>query len=147
MADGEKSYAGDVTCEECWEMLAAEEKAQLVDVRTNAEWTYVGVPVLTLLGKEALLAEWQSYPDMKTDPDFAENLADALSARGSGKEDPVLFLCRSGGRSKSAATALTLLGFTRAYNVLGGFEGDKDSNGHRGNLSGWKVTGLPWMQR
>jgi rhodanese-related sulfurtransferase len=107
----------------------------------------VGVPVLTLLGKEALLAEWQSYPEMKTDPDFARNLANVLSARGAGKDDPVLFLCRSGGRSKSAAAALTQLGFTRAYNVLGGFEGDKDNNGHRGNLSGWKMTGLPWMQR
>jgi len=38
------------------------------------------------------------------------------------------------------------IGFTEAYNILEGFEGDKDENGHRGNVSGWKAAGLPWMQ-
>ena len=41
---------------------------------------------------------------------------------------------------------MTDAGFANCYNVLEGFEGDKDADGHRGTIGGWKVAGLPWIQ-
>jgi rhodanese-related sulfurtransferase len=141
------SYAGDISCVECWRILEADAAAQLVDVRTSAEWNFVGVPVLAALGREPILIEWQRYPDMAVNPAFAETLERELAARGAGRDSPVLFLCRSGARSQAAAVALSARGFSRAYNVAGGFEGARDGEGHRGTIEGWKHDGLPWMQR
>jgi rhodanese-related sulfurtransferase len=72
--------------------------------------------------------------------------APALRATGADKSYPVLLLCRSGARSRAAAMALTAAGFEKAFNVAGGFEGDADGQGHRGNRNGWKASGLPWRQ-
>ncbi|MCU0789608.1 MAG: rhodanese-like domain-containing protein [Nitratireductor sp.] len=141
------SYAGDMSCRESWEALSGDPKAQLVDVRTAAEWNFVGLPDLSALGREPVLIEWQRYPDMAVNPNFAASLAAELDARGAGRDTPIFFLCRSGARSQSAAAALTAAGYSRAYNIAGGFEGARDANGHRGALEGWKHDGLPWVQR
>jgi rhodanese-related sulfurtransferase len=141
------TYAGDVDCRECWDLLSSEAKAQLIDVRTSAEWNFVGVPDLAALGREPILIEWQRYPDMAVNPSFVQALSSELDARGVTKETPLLFLCRSGARSQSAAMAMTGAGYGRAYNVAGGFEGARDDAGHRGTVEGWKHDGLPWMQR
>ena len=137
------SYAGDVSPKQAWEILAKEPTATLVDVRTRPEWSFVGIPDLGNLGKKAVLLSWQGYPEMRVDPDFVAKLKPQLPADSSA---PVLFLCRSGARSRAAAEALTAAGYSRCYNVAEGFEGDKDGQSHRGQRGGWKVAALPWMQ-
>jgi rhodanese-related sulfurtransferase len=139
-------YAGDVSTAEAWALLEKEPKAQLIDVRTTAEWTFVGLPDLSGVGRETLCVEWQSYPDMAVNPQFANLVADRLTKAGAGKDTPLLFLCRSGARSRAAAIAMTRAGFGKAYNVAGGFEGDLDDARHRGHRNGWKAQGLPWRQ-
>ncbi|WP_347353769.1 rhodanese-like domain-containing protein [Intrasporangium sp.] len=135
------SYAGDLTPSETWQALGADPAAALVDVRTSAEWTYVGLPDLTSLGREVVRIEWVSYPEGRVNDRFAEQLQDA----GIAKDAAVYFLCRSGVRSIAAAEVATAAGWRRAYNVLDGFEGPHDTEHHR-TVSGWKVAGLPWVQ-
>jgi rhodanese-related sulfurtransferase len=135
-------YAGDVAPKEAWQILAEEPAAILVDVRTQPEWVFVGVPDLGPLGKRAAFIPWQVYPTMAQNPEFLRQIA----AAGAKPDQPVLFLCRSGGRSKAAAIAATAQGFTRAYNVVSGFEGPLNEGRHRGTAAGWKADGLPWLQ-
>ena len=141
------SYAGDVSPKEAWEILAKEPGAVLVDVRTRPEWGFVGVPDLRNLGKKTVLLSWQVYPEMAVDPDFNAKLKAELKA-GAGRDPaaPLLFICRSGARSRAAAEAATAAGFSRCYNVSEGFEGDKDGSSHRGQRGGWKFAALPWIQ-
>jgi len=127
-------------------MLQADPKSQLVDVRTTAEWNFVGRPELASLGRETCLIEWQSYPTMAQNAQFVAVADEALAREGAGRETPVFFLCRSGARSRAAAIAMTAAGYTQAYNIAGGFEGDLDSERHRGMRNGWKAAGLPWTQ-
>jgi rhodanese-related sulfurtransferase len=136
------AYAGDLSPAEAYELLSSDPQAVLVDVRTRAEWQYVGTPDLSGLGRDVVLAEWITFPDGAANPDFL----DTVSAAAPGQDAPVVFLCRSGVRSVAAANALTEAGFTRAYNVTEGFEGPSDPSGHRGTAAGWKVRGLPWRQ-
>ncbi len=138
-ADG---YAGDVTPAEAWEMLRA--GARLVDVRTQAEWGFVGIPDLRELQQQLVQVEWLSYPSGQLNPGFVDELKASL---GPDEPDtPVLFLCRSGVRSVSAARTATQAGFARSFNVLDGFEGGLDPAGHRGG-TGWRAEGLPWRQQ
>ena len=139
-------YAGDIDVQQAWDMLAAEPKAQLIDVRTAAEWTYVGLPDLAPLGREIHAIEWQSFPSGEINPDFARIAAEQMKLAGAGSDTPLLFLCRSGARSRAAAIAMTRAGFGHAYNIAGGFEGNLDGDRHRGNVNGWKASGLPWRQ-
>lgn len=138
----DQSYAGDVTPAEAWEILEGETDSILIDVRTDAEWTYVGVPNLSRLGKKPALIPWQTFPTGAPNPRFVDD----VSKLGIKKDATILLLCRTGGRSKAAAQALTAAGFNASYNVLEGFEGGHDSEQHRGTRSGWKVAGLPWGQ-
>ncbi len=135
------SYAGDVTPTETWQALESDPGAVLVDVRTTAEWTYVGLPDLTPLGREVVRIEWVGYPEGRVNGQFLEQLKQA----GVGQEQPVYFLCRSGVRSIAAAEVATAAGWRRAYNVVDGFEGPHDAEHHR-SVAGWKVAGLPWVQ-
>jgi rhodanese-related sulfurtransferase len=137
-----QGYAGDVTPSEAWRLLTEDANAVLVDVRTMAEWMYVGTPDLSSLGKRPLLLEWQSFPERALNPGFAAEVARAIPD----KDTPILFLCRSGARSAAAAALVTARGYSRAYNVAEGFEGDPDGARHRGSANGWKVAGLPWGQ-
>lgn len=137
-----EGYAGDLRPAEAWALLENDPKAVLIDVRTAPEWGFVGVPRLDGLGKETLCISWQAYPTMARNEGFVAEVA----AKGVGKDQPVLLLCRSGARSRAAAIALTAAGFGPCYNVAEGFEGDRDSDLHRGRVGGWKVAGLPWAQ-
>jgi rhodanese-related sulfurtransferase len=136
-------YAGDLSATEAWTLLGKDRTAQLVDVRTHAEWRFVGAPDLSGLGRTVHFVEWQDFPGMAQNPEFVAKTSAAL---GPDKNAPVLFLCRSGGRSRSAAVVMTAAGYTRAYNIAGGFEGDLDRDRHRGSKDGWKAAGLPWIQ-
>ncbi|MBO1756154.1 rhodanese-like domain-containing protein [Allobranchiibius sp. CTAmp26] len=138
-----EGYAGDLTPQQAWELLAAHEDAVLVDVRTGAEWAYVGVPDIADLGRETEFVEWVSFPDGASNPHFVDDVREAGLAAGDGR--PVVFLCRSGQRSIGAAKAATAAGLGPAYNVLDGFEGGLDDAGHRGG-GGWRAAGLPWKQ-
>ena len=139
-------YAGDLGPAAVWALLEQESKAQLIDVRTVAEWNFVGLPDLSSLGRKAYCIEWQTFPTMQPNPNFAADAAEALQSAGAGPQTPVLFLCRSGARSRAAAMAMTRAGFAKAFNVAGGFEGNLDDEGHRGLTEGWKAAGLPWRQ-
>jgi rhodanese-related sulfurtransferase len=127
------TYAGALLPAEAHELMQA--GAKLVDVRTKPEMLYVGkVP-------GSVAVEWQTYPGNRPNPEFLAELAATVP-----KDTPVMFLCRSGARSHSAAEAATRAGWKEAYNVLEGFEGDKDASQHRSSVGGWRKAGLPWVQ-
>jgi rhodanese-related sulfurtransferase len=140
------AYQGDVTASEAYRLIQSEPKAQIVDVRTKAEWSFVGVPDVSAAGKDVILAEWQRYPAMDVSADFVDVVEKELLRRGAGRDDPVLFLCRSGARSLSAAKAMMAAGWHASRNISGGFEGPPDADRHRGAIDGWKASGLPWVQ-
>ncbi|MCH9641665.1 MAG: rhodanese-like domain-containing protein [Actinomycetia bacterium] len=135
------SYAGDVTPEEAWKLLSENPEAVLVDCRTAAEWRLVGVADLASLDRDVVYVEWN-----RTDGSRNEGFVDDLLASGvTPGESAVVFLCRSGNRSIPAARAATAAGITPSYNMLDGFEGNLDEQGHRGG-TGWRARGLPWRQ-
>ncbi len=135
-------YAGDVSPTETWTALKDDPTAVLIDVRTPAEWAYVGLPDVASIGKLVLTVAWQTWPDGQQNPAF---IAEAQE-QGLKLGQPVYLLCRSGVRSLAAAKALTEAGYGPCYNIAGGFEGPLDPARHRGTLAGWKVEGLPWRQ-
>lgn len=131
----ERPYQGELTPDEAHALLQLAPGAKLVDVRTRAEWDWVGrVP-------NAVEIEWNQYPGGVRNPNFVTELKRQIDP-----EALVLFLCRSGVRSIGAATAATEAGYNNCFNILEGFEGDKDASGHRGNIGGWRKAGLPWIQ-
>ena len=136
------AYAGDLTPQQCWELLNTDSGAILIDVRTEAEFAYVGVPDISRLNKTTQFVPWVLFPDNRPNPDFLAQ----CKAAAPDPQSPLLFLCRSGVRSRFAAAAATEAGYRHCYNVLEGFEGDKDINGHRNSIAGWRVAGLPWVQ-
>ncbi len=135
-----EQYKGDITPDEAWSLLSEDEKAVLVDVRTFAEWKCVGTTNLSSLNKDEILIEWVNFPDGAPNANFVGELEAAISD----KETPIYFLCRTGVRSIGAAIAATKAGYKNSYNILEGFEGGPDEDGHRGRTSGWQGRGLPW---
>ena len=128
-------YAGALTPQEAHELMLHQANAKLVDVRTRAEWDWVGrVP-------GAVEVELMSYPGNRPNQAFVEELEKKVP-----KDAVILFLCRSGGRSHNAAGFATQAGYNNCYNVLEGFEGDRDANGQRNKVGGWRAAGLPWTQ-
>ena len=128
-------YAGALTPVEAHELMQHHSGAALVDVRTRAEWDWVGrVP-------RAIEVEIMSYPGNRPNPSFIEELEKKVP-----KDALVMFLCRSGGRSHNAAGFATQAGYGNCYNVLEGFEGDRDDSGQRNKTGGWRAAGLPWVQ-
>lgn len=136
--------AGDLSPAEAWERLKSDPAAILVDVRTRIELALTGGPDLSAIAREPVLAEWMTQQGRN--PDFLAELRGLLAERSAGPDTPLLFLCRSGGRSRMAAGELTAEGFRACYNVSEGFEGELDPAGHRNSVSGWKARGLPWRQ-
>ena len=129
------TYAGALLPAEAHALLKADPSAKLVDVRTKAELEWVGqVP-------GAISVEWNTWPGGRN-PDFLKQLEAAIPA----KDAPVMFLCRSGGRSNSTASVAAGAGYVKSFNILEGFEGDKDADGHRNTVGGWRKAGLPWTQ-
>jgi rhodanese-related sulfurtransferase len=139
-------FLGDVSVEEAWDTLKATSDAMLIDVRTVSEWAYVGVPLLEAIGKSPIFVEWQTFPAGNIAGDFVTQVASALEKRGAGKDAPILFICRSGTRSRSAALAMASAGYGNCFNIGPGFEGPLDGDGHRNSVSGWRMSGLPWSQ-
>ena len=128
-------YAGALLPTEAYELMQKAPGAKLIDVRTRAEWDFVGrVP-------GSVPIEWQIYPNSQPNPTFLDDLKAQTE-----KDVIVMFLCRSGARSHAAASAASQIGYSRSYNVLQGFEGDKDAQGHRASVGGWQFAGLPWVQ-
>ena|SRR5215471_5267728 len=139
------NYAGDLTAKETWELLAQEAQGQLIDVRTVAEWNFVGVPDMSALKRETIYCEWQHFPP-GPNPHFLAEVVAALEQTNYRKGAPLAFLCRSGARSRAAAIAMTAAGYGPCFNVKDGFEGALDAQNHRGQAAGWKAAGLPWLQ-
>ncbi len=135
-------YAGDLVPTDAWALLEEDERAVLIDCRTDAEWRFVGIPKLDPVGKQVMLVELQRFPDGAPNANFVED----VKSLGVEPDQPVLFICRSGARSRNAAMMMTAAGYGPCYNVAEGFEGDKDHEGHRGSVGGWKRAGLPWQQ-
>lgn len=131
-------YAGAMTPTEAYQVLTADNKALLIDVRTKAELELVGrIP-------QALNVEWAFYPGMVANENFAQELKAELDKRQVDKDAVLIFLCRTGGRSNNAATVAASLGYTQAYNTLEGFEGEANADKQRTLINGWKHAGLPW---
>ena len=135
-------FAGNVMPADAFDALTRDQDSVLVDVRTEPEWRFVGLPDLTAIGKQVKLVQWQTYPAGQPNTAFVQE----CEAAGVSKGKPIYFLCRSGVRSMHAAVAMTARGYGPCYNVAQGFEGDKDADMHRGRIGGWKVAGLPWSQ-
>ena len=133
----------DVSPKQVWDALRSDPQARLVDVRTDAEWSYVGLPDLQETGREPVLIPWQVFPGMQVNASFTRHLQQA----GLTPEHRIYFLCRSGVRSQAAAKAAIAAGYPHAFNIKDGFEGPPDEDGHRGKLAGWKADGLAWRQR
>lgn len=143
---GLDEYAGDISVQEAWQKLSNDPSSILIDVRTHAEWSYVGVPMLQDPTRDIMLVEWLSYPAMQVHTDFTDRMEAELAARQCEKDAALYFLCRSGVRSRGAAIAMTGCWSGPCYNIASGFEGDLDANGHRASVNGWKHAGLPWRQ-
>lgn len=141
-----RGYAGDIEPPRAWDLLSKEQDAVLVDVRTSAEWNFVGLSDLSSLGKQTVMIEWQSLPSMARNANFDRDIKDVLEQLHAGPATAIVFICRSGARSRDAAISMTQSGFRRCYNLAGGFEGDLDAARHRGGRNGWKFYGLPWKQ-
>jgi rhodanese-related sulfurtransferase len=128
-------YEGALLPAEAHIVLQQKPGAKLIDVRSRAELDFVGrVP-------GSVEIEWKSYPGMLPNPKFVEQLKQQVPA-----DAVILFLCRSGGRSHETAVAALQAGYREVYNVLEGFEGDRDAGGHRNTVGGWRARGLPWTQ-
>lgn len=148
MGTGNSSPVGEVDPTEACHILETDKSARLIDVRTRAEWAFVGVPVIRDFAQDPLFLEWSRYPEMSPNPAFAAEVEEAV---GSDNPGPLLFICRSGARSLKAATAVASHYASKGVhvtclNVAEGFEGDLDASGHRGDHNGWKARGLAWRQ-
>ena len=133
----------NVSPQAVYKALRSDPQARLVDVRTDAEWAFVGLPDLSGTGQDPVLIPWQVYPSMQVNGAFADHLRQA----GLTPEHKIYFLCRSGVRSVAAANAAAAAGYAHVFNIADGFEGPPNEDGHRGVVAGWKAESLPWHQR
>jgi rhodanese-related sulfurtransferase len=148
MSAGVSPGVEEVLPDDAWASLKNQEAAHLVDVRTAAEWTFVGAPDLEPLGKQVIHVEWASFPGMIPNSEFTQDVLNALEGAAPSE---MFFICRSGARSLKAARAMAQVFAARGeqvacFNVQEGFEGDLNAKMHRGGISGWKARGLPWKQ-
>jgi rhodanese-related sulfurtransferase len=132
-------YAGATTPEESWTLLQADSNIILIDVRTNAERDWVGR--VNIPDAQHGSVQWMLYPSSTPNPDFMAQLIELVP----NKSSVLLFLCRSGVRSRHGAKLATENGYSNCVDILQGFEGDKDTQGHRKMVSGWCYAGLPWI--
>lgn len=144
------AIVGEVDPSTSFDALSSDRDILLIDVRTRAEWAFVGAPDLSGLGKRLILIEWRRFPTMEVNAGFVEQIDEAVAASGV-KPTELHFICRSGARSMEAARCVAAEWAKRGQpvtcvNVSEGFEGDLDAQGRRGGLNGWKARGLPWRQ-
>lgn len=138
----------EVTPSEAWDALCDTDGAILVDVRSRPEWSFSGMPDLSAIGRDVWTVEWQTWPDMTPNLGF---LSDLERQMGSERPTRLFFMCRMGNRAVAAARAVAKQMHERGVdlhitNVTGGFEGDHNASGQRGQVNGWKAAGLPWRQ-
>ncbi len=126
----------NLTPQQSWELMQSNAQAVLIDVRTKIEHGFVGHPL------QSVHVPWKEAPDWQVNDDFVNQIQQIVND----KSVPVLLLCRSGQRSLEAAKLLEVQGFEHLVNILDGFEGALDENKHRGNISGWRYSQLPWEQ-
>lgn len=143
-----KIKIAETSPQKAWDVLATEKDSVLVDVRTRAEWYFVGGPNLQSINKSVIRLEWRSFPDKTINPIFADELSSIL---GEEFEGTVFFLCRSGARSLLAAQTVAKAAADidheiNCINIAEGFEGDPDDDQQRSSLNGWKKRDLPWRQ-
>lgn len=131
-------YRGAVTPNEAHSLLLGNPAIKLVDVRTKAERDWVGM--VDVPASQHLFVQWNLYPEGTPNPQFIQQLV-AVAAPG----DTLLFLCRSGVRSRHAAKLASEHGYGNCFDILEGFEGNKDAQGHRKTVEGWCKAGLPWV--
>lgn len=131
-------YAGAVTPSEAYLLVQQNPNVKLIDVRTNAERDWVGRVAVPDAQHAAI--QWNLYPGGTPNPQFIQQLSEVAS-----KENVLLFLCRSGVRSRHAAKLATEHGYAHSFDILEGFEGDKDAHGHRKTVGGWCKANLPWV--
>ncbi len=132
-------YPGAMSPEDAYSLLQERTDAILVDVRTNAERDWVGRVLINEQQHQAV--QWSVYPGGTPNPNFIEQLQAAVP----NKDRIIVFLCRSGVRSRHAAKLATENGYAACYDILQGFEGDKDHHGHRKTIGGWCSANLPWI--
>lgn len=121
-----------------------------VDARSISEVMFVGgptstdaiVPLLDLASPITWSAPSSSL-QMRPNQHFVKDVEQRLAHKGLKKSDQVIIICRSGSRSAKAVNALAQAGFTNAWSVTDGFEGDAGKDGER-NINGWKNARLPW---
>lgn len=148
MPSEDRSIVTEMSPDTAYAALSDDSTAILIDVRTRPEWSFVGVPDLQGLGRQAILVEWRQYPEMSVNTRFTEAVIDAS---GGTLPEQIFFICRSGARSYEAAEAVARFAKSQGLNALcvnvaEGFEGDLDGERHRGQLNGWKARNLPWKQ-
>jgi rhodanese-related sulfurtransferase len=147
MSDG-RSIIDEIGPAEAYQHLESDADAVLIDVRTRAEWAFVGMPDLSAVGRPLWPIEWVGFPEMARNPEFLDEVAGRIGGTPPGR---LFFICRSGVRSLAAAQAVAAMMARQGVavhctNVAEGFEGDLDEDGHRGRKNGWKIRGLPWRQ-
>lgn len=148
MSAGAPSRIGLSDPDETWKTLARGDDAMMIDVRTRAEWAFVGAPDLGPASGRLAFVEWTEFPGGRPNPGFLDSVEAARRETGARR---IYFLCRSGGRSQAAALAAAAHFAAQGeavecVNVVEGFEGDLDEQGRRGRKNGWKARGLPWRQ-
>ena len=148
MARAETSQVDELAPEPAYQALKETVSAAMVDVRTRAEWAFVGLPDLDEIGKDLWPVEWVQFPDMSPNDQFMQQL---LGRAGGELPERLFFICRTGSRSLAAARKVAMesqaMGqAVHCTNVAEGFEGDLDQGRHRGSRNGWKARGLPWQQ-
>jgi rhodanese-related sulfurtransferase len=146
VAGANENTVAVVTVDETWARLKSDKSAMMIDVRTTAEWSFVGTADLSATGKKLIQVEWQTYPDGELNARFADMVQTTLDQLGCQKDSSLFFICRSGARSMMAAQTMARAGYMHCHNVADGFEGHLDPERHRGQLGGWKARGLPWVQ-
>lgn len=152
VADTKKAmHVLNINADEAWQMLQTNRRAILIDVRTHAEWTFVGTTDLSSVHRAALYIEWEYYPHMERNRHFVNDVFSAFDTHTLYPTD-ILFLCRSGTRSSAAAVAISNELYTQGktkpqcYNISDGFEGPLDITHKRNKANGWRARGLPWKQ-
>ena len=135
------SYKRNLLPKMAVERLQSNSQALFVDVRSKAEYKYVGYP------ENSILIPWIDDPDWQPNPEaFSDLVMQELDGRENLLNTEIILICRSGFRSNEALKCLENKGFTQVSHVASGFEGDLDENEHRGNLNGWRHDGMPWSQ-
>ena len=135
------SYKRNLLPKMAVERLQDNPQALFVDVRSKAEYKYVGFP------ENSILIPWIDEPDWEPNPEvFSDLVMQELDGRENLLNTEIILICRSGFRSNEALKCLENKRFTQVSHVASGFEGDLDENDHRGNLNGWRHDGMPWSQ-